>query len=82
MFDSLHITYLLKTICEDNEVEVLPDTVELPKHIYSFKTNLNDFRNSLQSGKVKKISFFSIEPLSESIQFTMDNDFIIRCIVQ
>ena len=29
MFDSLHITYLLKTICEENDIEVLPDTVEL-----------------------------------------------------
>lgn len=82
MFDSLHITYLLKTICEENEIEVLPDTVELKNSIRSFKTNLTDFRVSLQKGNIKSISFFTVEPLFESIAFSMDNDFIVRCIVQ
>jgi len=82
MFDSLHLTYMLKSICEESEIEVLPDTVELQKNILSFKTNLSEFRNSIQKNEIKSISFFSVEPLFESISFSMDNDFIVRCVVQ
>lgn len=82
MFDSLHLTFMLKTICEEHNIEVLPDTLEITKDIHSFKTNLIDFRNSVQNNNIKQISFFTVEPLLESINFSMNNDFIVRCVVK
>lgn len=80
MFDSLQIMYMLKSMCADADIEVLADTDYPTENVTSFKININDFKNSI--GNISKISFFTVEPLYTKNGFGIDDDFILRCVVE
>lgn len=83
MFDSLQLSYVLKSICEDFNISVLPD-LDLPSPaLKSYKTSINDFTKSVSENGIKSIQFFSIECLEpEFSTITHDTNFIVRCIVR
>lgn len=80
MFNSLHILFLLKTACSDNNVTILPDLNLPPKNLRSFKTSLQKF--AAATDKFKSIEFFSVEPLGDSFAYHEEDEFILRCVIE
>lgn len=81
MFNSVHLLFMLKKACEDNNILVLEDTLLPVLNLKCFKTSISEFTSALESGKVSNISFFSVEPLTPVFNNGVNDYFILKCLL-